>query len=176
MKKLILISGKAQHGKDFTANTLKGKLELQDQKVLIVHYGDYVKSVCRDYFGWNGNKDEKGREILQKIGTDKARKNNPNIWVTVINELIKALAEDYDYILIPDTRFPNEINFMIREDYDVVSVRVNRIGFESTLTDEQKLHSSETALDKFNFDYYMNCETGYDSVHTAVEKLIKEVI
>jgi len=175
MKKptIILISGKAQNGKDFVANELKRQLEELGNKVLIVHYADYLKMVCKDYLGWDGKKDEKGRQVLQYVGTDKARKNNPDIWVKVVNELILAIGEDYDYILIPDTRFSNEIDYMKRYGHDVISVRVTRLNFESTLTKEQKQHLSETALDNYDFDWYMNCESGINSVREAVLKFIE---
>lgn len=176
MKKLILISAKAQHGKDFTANILKEKLEANNQKVLITHYADYLKFICKEYFGWDGDKQGKQRTLLQYIGTDKARKNNPNVWVSVVNELIKAIGEDYDYILIPDTRFPNEIEFMREQGYDVISIRINRLNFENTLTEKQRQHISETALDNYKFDYYMNCESGYESVSKEVNKFISEVL
>lgn len=176
MKKLILISAKAQHGKDFTANILKEKLEANNQKVLITHYADYLKFICKEYFGWDGTKNEVGRTLLQYIGTDKARKNNPNIWVSVINELIKAIGEDYDYILIPDTRFPNEIDFMKSQSYDVVAMRIKRLDFENSLTEEQRQHMSEIALDDYKFDYYIECKSGYDNVSKEVDKFISEVL
>ena len=77
--KIITISGKAQHGKDTTAEMLKKKLEELQYKVLIIHYADYVKYVCRQYFNWDGNKDEKGRTILQQVGTNLARARRETI-------------------------------------------------------------------------------------------------
>ena len=55
---VIVISGKAQHGKDTTAGFLKDTLEADGYSVLIAHYGDLVKYVCKMYLGWNGEKDE----------------------------------------------------------------------------------------------------------------------
>ena len=56
--RVVLISGKAQHGKDTTANFLKQELELHGSRVLITHYGDLVKYTCKAFFNWDGNKDE----------------------------------------------------------------------------------------------------------------------
>jgi len=174
---ILPISGKAQHGKDTTANVLKQRLEKVGYKVLIVHFGDYLKFICKEYFGWDGVKDEKGRQTLQYIGTDKARRNNPDIWVNVIIELIAAISDDYDFIIIPDARFPNEIIEL--KDWlssEVLSIRVNRLNFESTLTDLQKQHASEIALDDYEFEVYINCETGIENIEMAVDKFIKEVL
>ena len=66
---VIVISGKAQHGKDTTAGFLKDALEADGYPVLIAHYGDLVKYVCKMYLGWNGEKDEYGRSLLQYAGT-----------------------------------------------------------------------------------------------------------
>lgn len=70
--KIVCISGKAQHGKDTTAKLLEEILEAQGNRVLIAHYGDLVKYVCKTFFGWDGKKDEKGRTLLQRVGTDKS--------------------------------------------------------------------------------------------------------
>lgn len=57
--KIVCISGKAQHGKDTTAKLLEEILEAQGNRVLIAHYGDLVKYVCKTFFGWDGKKDER---------------------------------------------------------------------------------------------------------------------
>ena len=58
MNRTILISGKAGSGKDMTAQFMKEELEKHGKKVLIIKYGDAVKWVLRDYFNWDGKKDE----------------------------------------------------------------------------------------------------------------------
>ena len=67
--KIINISGKAMAGKDTCALILKEKLESKNKKVLITHFADLVKYVSKQFFNWNGIKDEQGRTILQRIGT-----------------------------------------------------------------------------------------------------------
>ena len=63
--KVITISGYAQAGKDLSAQLIKEKMALRGKKVLILHYGDYLKFIAKEYFGWDGKKDEKGRTLLQ---------------------------------------------------------------------------------------------------------------
>lgn len=152
--RVITISGKARSGKTTIANALKEKLELQGMRVKIVNFADYLKMILKEYYGWNGEKDEKGRKLLQEVGTDIMRKNNENIWVRVIIELLKAFGDTVDVVIIPDTRFKNEI-VMLR-DCPIIegpfTVRVEREGDYSDLTEEQKRHPSETALDDWKFD------------------------
>ena len=61
--KVILISGKARHGKDATAHFIKNALETDGYSVLVAHYGDLVKYICKTFFGWNGEKDDNGRTL-----------------------------------------------------------------------------------------------------------------
>jgi hypothetical protein len=154
--KIILFSAKAQHGKDTSASILRDIIETDGKKVLITHYADLLKFICKNMFNWNGQKDEEVRHVLQYVGTDVIRNVNPDYWVDFISNFLKMFSQDWDYVLIPDCRFPNEIQRMIEDGWDVFSVRVNRTDFESNLTEEQKNHISETALDNYKFDYYID--------------------
>jgi len=170
--KIILISGKAFSGKDSTANLLKAKFETNGKKVLIAHYGDLVKYVCKTFFDWDGVKDNYGRTLLQEVGTDKIRKMYPNFWIDFIGKILTAFYSEWDYVLIPDTRFPNEINSMKDNFDDVISMRVGRLNFESPLSKDQQQHISETALDDYNFNYYL-WATDLKSLEYEVDKFIK---
>ena len=64
--KVILISGKAGHGKDAFATFLKEKLEAAEKTVLIIKFGDAVKWLAQKFLGWDGNKDDKGRSFSRK--------------------------------------------------------------------------------------------------------------
>jgi hypothetical protein len=172
--KIILLSGKAFSGKDSTANILKEKLENQGKKVLIAHYGDLVKYTCKTFFNWNGEKDEQGRTILQEVGTDRIRAKHPNFWVDYIRDLLSIFEDKWDYVLIPDTRFPNEIDVMKNTFKDVISLRVVRTNFISPLTEEQRNHRSEIALDDYPFDYYFIADD-LKTLERKVDNLLKEL-
>jgi len=174
--KIFTISAKARHGKDLTAQIMKEKLETVGKKVFIVHYGDYVKYVCKEYFGWDGQKDEKGRTILQRIGTDVVRAKHPDFWVETVERLINVFQDDFDYFIIPDCRFQNEVEYLRDKGYNVTAFKVIRLNFESELTEEQKRHPSETALDDYIFDVYFECESGKENVEKAVNAFIEKEI
>jgi len=168
---IILISGKAQNGKDSFAKILKEKLEQKNNKVLITHYGDPVKFLATNLFNWNGEKDEYGRTLLQKVGTDIVRTQNPNFWVDFIIDILKLFKGEWNYVLIPDCRFINEVT-RYGEEWDTTTVRVNRLNFENNLTTEQKNHPSETELDNYYFDYVINAESGLDKLEEEVDKFV----
>jgi len=171
IKKVILISGKAQNGKDTVANILKKKLILKKEKVLITHYADLLKFVCEKYFNWNGEKDEVGRHILQYIGTDVIRKQNPNYWIDFVKGILTMFENEWDYVLIPDVRFVNELEGWY--GFDTVNLRVNRLNFINPLTLEQQNHISETELDNYEFDYIINSESGLDKLEIEIDRFIE---
>ena len=105
---VICISGKAQNGKDTVAETIRDSLEEDGKRVLITHYGDLVKYIAKTYFDWDGEKDEQGRETLQFIGTDIVRTKRPTYWVDFIISILELFGNNWDYVLIPDCRFPDE--------------------------------------------------------------------
>lgn len=171
--RVICIGGKAQHGKDTLAKYLKEGLEQRGKRVQIIHYGDLLKYICTMYFNWNGKKDEAGRTLLQKVGTDKIRSRNPNFWVAFVADLLDALQDEWDYVLIPDTRFVNEVElmktcFIANTTY----IRVVRTGFDNGLTEEQKNHISETALDDYEPDIYVYNHRSLEDLRVQAENLI----
>lgn len=171
--KVILFSAKSQHGKDFAANIFKKQLEANGKKVLITHYADLLKYICKTFFGWDGNKDENGRTLLQHVGTDIIRKEKPNYWVDFISDFLTIFHDEWDYVLIPDTRFPNEISCLKHNRIlDVITIRINRPDFKSNLTEEQLKHKSETSLDNYEFDYYIE-NTTLEDVERQVLSIIK---
>jgi hypothetical protein len=162
MEAIITISGQAQHGKDTLGGLLKNKLELFGKKAQIVHYGDYLKYIATQYYGWDGVKDEKGRSLLQWLGTEQCRANSPDIWVNVVSELVLGMYKAWDVVIIPDCRFRNEIErlwdtFAELHQFNLKVERYEKDGkeFDNGLTPEQKLHPSERDLDHFDFDAAM---------------------
>lgn len=150
--KVINISGHAQHGKDTVATMLGETLVADGYKILIVHYADLLKYICKTFFHWDGEKDWYGRSLLQRIGTDIIRQQSADFFVGFVSDMLCFFDGEWDYVIIPDTRFPNEIEKM-REKFDVIHVRVERSNFVNTLTREQRKHPSETALDDVEPDY-----------------------
>lgn len=172
MKKIILISGKAGSGKDTFAEELKEQLNMMNEYVLVVHYADLVKHIATVFYDWNGEKDKYGRGLLQRIGTDIFREHNENYWVDYLQGVIGVLKDRWDYVIIPDCRFPNEINCW--DKYDSISVRINR-DFNSGLTEWQQEHPSETALDNFDFDVTVSLKD-IEDLYFQVDNFIEEKI
>lgn len=173
---VFAISGHAQHGKDTVANALGNRLLEDGHKVLVTHYADLLKYICRMYFGWNGEKDEQGRHILQYVGTDVVREMRPDFWVDFVIAILEMFGENWDYVIIPDSRFPNEINRLKDYGFDVQHLRVVRPGFENNLTLEQRMHPSETALDDVQPDTTIFNSGTIDDLDIQIATYTKEHI
>jgi hypothetical protein len=175
MKEIFAISGFAQHGKDSTANIL-GKL--LGGNYLVVHNADYLKYICKQYMGWDGNKDEKGRNLLQKVGTDRIRlgMDKPSFWIEKTCEIIEIFRENYDYFMIPDCRFLNELFYpKAKFPYNVTTIRVHRLFFDNGLTPEQKKHPSEIELADFRHDFHIYSESGLDKLEVEIKKILEDL-
>ena len=181
MRNFICISGKAQNGKDTSAEIFKNELIIRGHSVLVIHQADLLKYICKAFFNWNGEKDEAGRTLLQQVGTNVIRKVEPDFWVDFIAKVTGFFKDTWDYIIVPDTRFPNELEKLKANDANVFHVRVIREGFKSPLTEEQQQHPSETALDGIESDFTLINDKGIDdlyggvvSILDAIEERIKE--
>lgn len=174
--KVITISGHAQNGKDTSAAILKEILEDKGYRVLIAHYADLLKYICRTFFDWDGNKDEKGRTLLQYVGTDVIRKKDPDFWVGFIVKIIQLFDGEWDYVLIPDCRFPNECEVLKDNGIETILLRITRSGFESPLTEEQRKHPSETALDNTQPDYTVDNSGSLQELKDKLNKFAEEYL
>ena len=173
---IICISGKAQHGKDTAAMMFMDELTACGKKVLLTHYADLLKWMCKNYFNWDGNKDDFGRTLLQRVGTDVIRQQQPDFWVNWVIELLKLFPDEWDYVIIPDCRFPNEIEAMqtaFSGNAGVFHFRIERPNFSSTLSEEQKQHISEVALDHYPFDRKIE-NTTLDDARAQVKAILKD--
>ena len=171
--KVICISAKARHGKDTVAELLKESLENKGNKVLITHFADLLKYICKTFFGWNGEKDEKGRTLLQYIGTDVVGKKRPSYWVDFLVDFLKLFEMEWDYVVIPDCRYPIEIS-KVKEIFDTALLRVERPNFDNGLTEAQKNHPSEVDMDNYDFDYIIYNDGDIKSLKIKVENFIFE--
>jgi hypothetical protein len=162
--------------------------------VKVYHFADYLKKIAIDLFdlkpqqvygsdtdknsltpysqhGWRKHNTTtlppmSARAFLQYLGTDVMREIKDSIWVDYTIKQIKA--EQAGIALIPDVRFPNEVE-AIKEAGGCV-VRLTREAYASE-------HHCETALDSNNFDWkefdYIidNHDMSIEQLGLEVEKL-----
>ena len=106
----IMANGKASVNKELVAKLLRGELEKADKRVLVARFADPLKLICRNWFDWDGRMDDAGRSLLRYIGTDVVRARLPDFWADFTLNLLSLLRDEWDYVIIPDSRYPNELD------------------------------------------------------------------
>lgn len=183
MIRIIGISGKARMGKDYTGKILQlllqkqidtdmgfptweikkfaGKLKQTVSLLTGLSEEDLEKSSVKESHldGWNMTV----REMLQKLGTESIRLGlHKDAWIL-------ALFSDFykhSNWIITDVRFPNEADAI--KSRGGLLLRVNRDV--PTLT-----HISETALDNYDFDYYVDNNGTKEELEKQLIKIVKEL-
>lgn len=134
MKHIGLI-GLAGSGKDTAAKAL---IKLGYRRLA---FADELKSLAF-YFGWDGEKDEAGRTLLQELGM-AARRYNARFWIQYLNKRIFREHLQGPFVFT-DVRFQNEADYVrIR---DGIIVRIVRPGIISG-NHESELKQCEVAAD-----------------------------
>ncbi|MFA5324442.1 MAG: hypothetical protein WC373_17330, partial [Smithella sp.] len=134
---IIGIAGKAGAGKSTLAKIVCGMM--WDNSAFRVErrgFADPVKEIARTFFGWNGEKDDNGRRLLQDIGM-AGRLYDEDIWV---NKMRPHLSDDICTV-IDDVRFNNEAMLCHRRGTHIlISGRSDDLG-------ENSGHASEKGID-----------------------------
>ena len=98
------------------------------------------------------------------------RAKHPTFWIDTVKRLADVIEPDFDYLIIDDCRFPDEIEEW--NNWVKLTVRVERPGHENALSPSQRVHTSETALDDYPFAVRLVATTKEALVNEIQEKLI----
>lgn len=141
MKILVLVSGKAGSGKDTVGEYLVEKFGFRRYA-----FADRLKEIAREV-GWNGEKDEKGRRLLQELGS-VVRRYDLDIWVNIVLDEIKK--NNGKKVVITDCRYVNEYQKAkeFAEEFGYLFVPLKITGREYDLPEELKTHESESEIDQ----------------------------
>lgn len=101
--------------------------------------------------GWDGKKNEKGRRLLQLLGTDLGRDCiDENIWVNKWEvQRSAAKGENVNIVIADDMRFQNEIDHILY----LRGVTIKIIGRDAYTSEEQRNHPSELGIEDRFFDF-----------------------
>ncbi len=186
-KIVILLSGYKRSGKDYSAGLLDFGLTEKACNTKIMSFASPMKEIIAQTFNISLSdldkykndpdnyrihiKDDSTRifettfrGILQRFGTEGMKPTfGDNVWGDLV--VAKIQASDRDTFIIPDWRFNSEWSVM-NANFNVITVRVNGADVN------KDLHSSETGLDNFDFDFVLD-NTEYDG---RLQRQIKELI
>jgi len=170
---VFLLCGRMRSGKSTVAESIKRVIEKVHPETNVVIHGFAfgVKKVAYEAFGWDGEKDAKGRRLLQAVGTEAGREYNENIWAEKAYEFV--IDHEPDVIIFDDCRFENEIN--VWQDKPSIGQVITIRCFRDE--EEYSNHPSEISLPDHNsvgyYDYIFNNNIDIDLVDRDVEMMLR---
>jgi len=164
--KIIILSGKAGSGKSNIASLIK-----KHKNCIILSYASYIKEIAKNVIPWDGKEETKPRDFLQQFG-DVIKQIDSKLLINRVVEDIKVYSYFYDLIVISDARFIEEIE-NIKSNFKNVYT-INIYGRDNNLTQNQKNHITETALDNYNlYDYKLKSD---ENVEENLLRILEEIL
>ncbi len=162
---LYLIGGKAKSGKDTFAKDLQEAYEPYFKKVAMIHITEPLLELAKNYFGWNGEEDEKPRELLQQLGIEiiRDKMKEKDLLKRHLVDKIEILSSFFDVIIVPDLRLVEEFVYLKEKYPKAVQIHLLREK-ENGLLENEKSHLTEKDLEN---DYLYD----YEIQNTSLEKL-----
>ena len=164
IKTIYLFTGKAQSGKNYIARELNKALTSEHKTVLELSFAYKLKSFISTLFDmpieevdkWKLNEQAftangtTMREILQRFGTDIIRKHvDKDYWIKFV--ATRIVNTDYNYYLITDYRFPNELDVIdyikLYDLYNLTDYNVKVVKVINNSTIKSSRHESELLTD-----------------------------
>jgi hypothetical protein len=137
---IIGLCGNIASGKTCIAIELRWILDMTFCKnSVMLSIAEPIKNIAEHSFGWDIVKDEKGRKLLQVIGSECGRAYNPNIWIDKLDYRLQNYSKD-TIVIIDDIRFDNEV-----EHIENNGGTVFRLSREGSIGDT---HISECGITK----------------------------
>lgn len=184
---VILVSGKAGSGKDTVAQMLKEKLEdFPAMTVFKYGFANPIKFIAKSFFGWNGEKDDRGRKLLQQLGS-VGREYDSHIWVKHFLQQLDKHADmfPFNFAVVSDWRFPNEYNYLgTNPILDVTTIRVfGRGGLDGEVaSDVSEISLPEADKELFTrvdegglYDYQIENSGSLEDLEKKVDAVLSEI-
>lgn len=160
----IAFAGKMQVGKTSAADHLARRHGFRKYAL-----ADPIKEIARDAFGWDGAKDERGRRLLQEIGS-VGRAYDPEMW---LRRLAERMARDAaPRIVVDDVRLAREVTFLESQGFTVVRILRPADRISTLTSDERARHETETELDDVPVDATIDNRGTLEELYAAVDRLV----
>ena len=168
--KIYILSGKAESGKDLVGCYIKDIYE--DKKTIKLAYATPLKEYAKNIIGYD--EFNKPRTFLQELGIDLIKnKINDKFLINRLIDDIKVYQYFFDIIIITDARFKEEIEDIKNNFSNIITIRIN--SSSNSLTDKQKNHITEKALDNYDkYDYIIDNTSDKDKLYKDILKIVRK--
>lgn len=171
---IIILSGKAKTGKNEIANIIQNYYG--EEKCIQVSYAYYLKDYLKRMHKYNEIDKDRNRTLLQEFGIDfLGNEINPKFLINRTMEDIHIFSYFYDIIIITDARFIDEIEMPKQFFENVITIKVTS-KYINNLTEDEKKHITETALDNYqNYDYKIENDGTKEELKDKIFEVLKGV-
>jgi len=175
--KIILLAGRANTGKDSSAEYFDEYYREQGLDVVNIQIGYYIKMYAKAIAKWDGDNETKPRQLLQDLGTELIRKHiDEYFFIKRLLQDIDIYSRYFDVITISDGRMPEEMDSLKEAYPEAINIHVTRPGYVSKLTKGQKAHITETQVDEYSkYDYEIVNDGSLEDLKKQVYKMAKEI-
>ena len=174
--KIIFLGGKANSGKDSSAEFIDEYYRSRGLDVVNIQISYYIKMYAKEIAKWDGDNETKPRQLLQDLGTELIRKQiDENFFIKRILQDIDVYSRYFDIITISDGRLPEEFAAVKLAYPETVTVHVTRPGYSSKLSKDQKAHVTESLVDEIEYDLYLVNDGTLEEFQTKCIDLVREI-
>jgi hypothetical protein len=174
--KIILLAGRANSGKDSSAEFFDKYYRDKGLDVVNIQIGYYIKMYAKQIAKWDGDNNTKPRQLLQDLGTELIRKHIDNFFfIKRILQDIDIYSRYFDVITISDGRLPEEFEEITKAYPETVTIHVTRPGYVSHLTKGQKAHLTEALVDDIKYEYEVVNDGTLEDLEEKAFKLCRKV-
>lgn len=169
---LIGLTGRAGAGKSTFARLLcNNYYELTEKSTCIIPFAKALKDLAVK-IGWNGVKDERGRRLLQLLGTDICRNCiDKDYWVKRwAEQLASNKAFSVGLIIADDVRFENEIKVIKQFGGETYAVA----GRAYDMSEEALQHESEKQL-PIDVNFIIDNGSSIPALNLKALKIIRDL-
>ena len=174
--KIFLIAGKAGSGKAEVAKMIKEFYIYKKENSIITGYSKYLKLYAKEIADWDGNENNKPRKFLQDLGTYiRYNLNMPYFFIDRMMDDIRIYERDATVCIIDDIRLPEELEEIKKNFDDVTSILVINQFSKSSLSVEEQIHPTETALESYNSFDYTVVNNDLAALKEEIFKILEEI-
>lgn len=174
--KIILLGGKANSGKDSTAEYIDEYYRSRGLDVVNIQIAYYIKMYAKQIAHWDGDNETKPRQLLQDLGTELIRKQiDEYFFIKRILQDIDIYSRYFDVITISDGRLPEEFASIKVAYPETVTVHVTRPNYNSRLSKKQKEHVTESLVDEIEYDYDIVNDGTLDDLQKKAIELVQMI-